>query len=129
MSKEEKKTIELDYEFNSWYDEDYEEYDGDEFKYKIGYEDAKDTICVELAKVIKCDNSQIIYKTLEELHSWECVDWDKIIENCEDLLRDHYEKEAMEWFIDEHYIETKEDYEWNKADAYNDEKWLEEHGE
>lgn len=129
MAKEEKKPIKIDYVFDSWYDEDYEEYDGDEFEYEIGYEDAKDTICVELAKVIKCDNSQIIYKTLEELDSWECVDWDIIIDKCEDLLREHYEKEAMEWFIDNHHIETKEDYEANQADAYNDEKWLEEHGE
>ena len=76
-----------------------------------------DSICYHFVKIIN------------ELEDEELIDWNKMYNKNWDILKEHFEREAMEWFRDQHYIETKEDYEANQADAYNDEKWLEEHGE
>lgn len=133
MRKEEKKTIVLDYEFDSWYDEDYEEYDGEEFEYEVDIDEAKEFIVESYIDLVSGNKKNIVefVKILNELHDEELIEWENIFDKDEnqEYLKDHFEKEAMEWFIDEHHIVTKEEYEANQADAYNDDKWLREHGE
>lgn len=133
MRKEEKKTIVLDYEFDSWYDEDYEEYDGDEFEYEIDIDEAKEIIVESYIDLVSGDKKNIVefVKILNELHDEELIEWENIFDKDEnqEYLKDHFKKDAMEWFVEQNYIMTKEDYEANQADAYNDDKWLREHGE
>lgn len=108
------KKVRLWYQFDSSYvDEDYEKYDFDEFHYDIDIDDAKDTIAYSLLKVIDEQEycvSSVIVKTLDELDSWECLEWFNIIRNCEDILMEEYKMDAMEYFVENHYEMTKDDY-------------------
>lgn len=108
------KKVRLWYQFDSSYvDEGYEKYDFDEFHYDIDIDDAKDTIAYSLLKVIDEHEycvSSVIVKALDELDSWECLEWFEIIRNCEDILMEDNKMDAMEHFIEEHPIETKDDY-------------------
>lgn len=95
------KKVRLWYQFNSnilgGEYEKYEYYDYDEFHFDIDIDEIKETICYELSKVIEHEHSGlIIMDALNELG----VDWGKIIQNYEELLIEHYEIEAMEYFVD-----------------------------
>ena len=99
------KKVRLWYQFNSnilgGEYEKYECYDYDEFHFDLDIDEVKETICYELSKVIEHEHSAlIIMDALNELDSWECVDWGKIIQNCEELLIECYETQAMEYFVD-----------------------------
>jgi hypothetical protein len=108
------KKVRLWYQFDSSYvDEGYEKYDFDEFHYDIDIDDAKDTIAYSLLKVIDEQEycvSSVIVKALDELDSWECLEWFNIIRNCEDILMEEYKMDAMEYFAENHYEMTKDDY-------------------
>ena len=125
MKKEKKKTIELHYELNSWWNED--------FDYEIDRDEAKDVIVGAYIDLIDGDRKNIdeFRKIIDELEDEELVSWDKIFNKDEnkEYLKAYYESDAMVWLINNNYNETKEDYEANQADAYNDDKCLREQGE
>lgn len=106
------KKVRLWYRFDSSYvDEEYENYDLVDFHYDVDIEDAKETICWELSKIIEREKgSSIILEALDELDSWSCIDWFKIIESCDDLLEEYYKMDAMEYFAENHYELSKDDY-------------------
>ena len=58
----------------------------------------------------KAHTSLTILDALNELDGWECIDWNKIIEKCEDLLMEYYKIDAMEYFVKNHEEFTKDDY-------------------
>ena len=129
----ENKEIKLDYVFDSDYapNDLYDDYDGDDFDFEIDIDEAKEVIVDSYIKVIDAKDIKNNYfiELLDELEYEELINWDSIIKKNNDVLKDHFKKEAMEWFIENNYIMTREDYLSNEADKYNDEKWLEEHGE
>lgn len=107
------KKVRLWYQFDSKHadeEELYAKYDFDDFHYDIDIDDAKETICWELSKVIeKGYTSSGILDALNELDSWECVDWFNIIKKCEDILIEEYKLDAMEHFVEKHQEITKDD--------------------
>ena len=112
MSSKDKK-VRLWYQFNSRLvdDEGWEKYDFDEFHFDIDINESKETICYKLSQVIEHSYTSLtILDALNELDSWECVDWNNIIEKCEDLLNEYYEMYAMEYFVANHIELTKDDY-------------------
>lgn len=129
----EKKKYKLYYAFNCRYTNkcEYFKYDGDEFCFPIDIDEAKNAIMENYVDIINVNRSNIedFIKLVEELDGEELITWEKIFESNKDVLEEYFEHEAMEYFMDNHGVETKEDYELNEADSYNDEKWLEEHGE
>lgn len=80
--------------------DDCEHWDFDEFSYTISLEDAKDVITYQVAKNIESDNYIDILKALDELDAWECVDWEKIILRCADLIEEYYEMDAMDYYAE-----------------------------
>ena len=85
------------YRFDSDYvDEKYRCYDGREFDY-----------LVEWGRYLTSNRDVIIP-----------IDDEEYVEYIKDLVK----QEAMEWYADKHYIMTKEEYEANEADNYNDER-------
>lgn len=133
MNNEKIKELKIDYNFNSDYfvEDEYQEYDGVGFEYKIDVDEAKEVIVESYIELVNGNGIDCYHfvKIINELEDEELIDWNKMYNKNWDILKEHFERKAMEWFRDQHYIETKEDYEANQADAYNDEKWLEEHGE
>ena len=110
---EDKKKVKLWYQFNSKLvdDDGYEKYDYDNFCYKIDIDEVKETICYKLSQVIEKEHTSLtILDALNELDGWECIDWNKIIEKCEDLLMEYYDIDAMEYFVENHEEFTKDDY-------------------
>lgn len=109
------KKVRLWYQFDSSYvDEGYEKYDFDEFHYDIDIDEIKETLAYELFEIVKEDeecSSNIILKTLNELDGWEVLDWFKVIKKAEDILKESYKQEAMDYFAENHYEMTKDDYE------------------
>lgn len=120
----EKKKYKLYYAFNCRYTtkSEYFKYDGDEFPYSIDYDEAKNVIMENYVDIIKVDRSNIedFIKLVEELDGEELITWEKIFEINKDVLEEYFEHEAMEWFMENHYVETKEDYRSNEADMVND---------
>ena len=127
------ETMILEYVFDSDYapNDLYDEYDGDDFEYEIDVDEAKELIVDSYIELIggKTAYDTDFIKILDELDDEELISWQKVIELNIECLEDHFKKDAMEWFVEQNYIMTKEDYEAEQADLYNDEKWLEEHGE
>lgn len=109
------KKVRLWYQFDSKFADDeelYDRYDFDEFYYDIDIDDVKEEISYRIAKITNDGKGSLtILDALNELEQEELVNWFTIIEGWEDFLEEYYEDEAMEHFIEEHQIETKEDYE------------------
>lgn len=99
---EDLKKVKIWYQFRSGLvDLDYYMYEYDEFCYTIDIDEAKETICYQLGENIeKKEVSLTLVEALNELDAWECIDWFKIIKDCEDLLEEHYQYDAMQYFID-----------------------------
>lgn len=110
----ENKKVRLWYQFDSKFAEDeelYARYDFDEFHYDIDIDEVKEEISYRLAKITNDGKgSIIILDALNELEQEEFVDWFTIIKGWEDVLVEYYEDDAMEHFIEEHPIMTKDDY-------------------
>ena len=117
----------LDYEFDSDYadSEDYERYNGDSFVYKVDLEDIKDTLITDYLK--RTDNEHVtstaLIEVLDMLDHEQLINWFKILEDKDNVefFYDYYKNDAMRQFIEDNYIMTKEDYEAEEADRYNDE--------
>ena len=100
---EDNKKVKLWYRFNSAYSYGgYEKYDLDEFDYEVDIDDVKDAICEKLCKVIDSVHPVSVLDALNELDSWECVDWLKIIKNCDDLVKEYFKNDAMTHFMSNH---------------------------
>jgi hypothetical protein len=100
--------VKIWYRFNSSrcsVKDDCENWDLNEFSYKIDLEDAKDVVVRQLAKNIESNNTSDLLEALDELDSWSCIDWGKIILSCEDLIKEYYEIDAMDF-----YAETREEW-------------------
>lgn len=118
----------LDYEFDSDYadNEEYEIYDGDNFVYKVDLEDIKDTLITDYLK--RTDNEHItstaLIEVLDMLDYEQLINWFKILEDKDNIefFTNYYKNDAMRQFIEDNYIMTKEDYEAEEADRYNDDK-------
>ena len=97
--------IKIWYQFNSRrcaVKYDCENWDFNEFYYEISVDDAKDIISYKVAKNTENETHSIsILEALNELDDWECISWEKIIHKCEDILKDHYEMEAMDWYANQ----------------------------
>lgn len=108
------KKVRLWYEFDSKFadeEELYAKYDFDEFHYDIDIDEVKEEISYRLAKITNDGKgSVIILDALNELDQEELVDWFTIIRGWEDVLVEYYEDDAMEHFIEERPIMTKDDY-------------------
>lgn len=108
------KKVRLWYEFDSKFADDeelYARYDFDEFHYDIDIDEVKEEISYRLAKITNDGRgSVIILDALNELDQEELIDWFTIIKGWEDELVEYYEDDAMEQFIEEHPIMTKDDY-------------------
>ena len=100
---EDLKKVKIWYQFRSGLvDFDYSMYEYDEFCYTIDIDEAKEVICFQLGENIeRKEVSLTLIEALNELDAWECIDWLEIIKKCEDLLEEHYEYDAMQYFIDE----------------------------
>ena len=121
----------LSYVFDSDYadDEAYEIYDGEDFDYEVDEEDIKDWYIWDYKKRLDLDlcNISELKDLLDEMdHNGE-FSWDKALKKTYDEIKDYYKTEAMEWFIENNYIMTEDDYKSHLADMYNDDKWLREH--
>ena len=106
------KKVRLWYQFDSSYvDEGYEKYDFDEFHYDIYIEEVKETIADELMKIIDRVNmsSLGLLDAINELDSWEVLDWFNLIRKAEDILMDYYRMDAMQYFVDNRYEATRDD--------------------
>ena len=106
------KKVRLWYQFNSSYvDEGYEKYDFDEFHYDIDIDEVKETIADELMKIIDRVNmsSLGLLDAINELDSWEVLDWFNLIRKAEDILMDYYRMDAMQYFVDNRYEATRDD--------------------
>lgn len=106
--------VRLWYEFDSKFadeEELYAKYDFDEFHYDIDIDEVKEEISYRLAKITNDGKgSIIILDALNELEQEELVDWFEIIKSWEDVIVEYYEDDAMEKFIEEHPIMTKDNY-------------------
>lgn len=118
--------MKLYYEFDSDYVEDkYYVYDGREFEYEIDDQDAKDFIAELYKSEIDTDWSgfMVILDLLDQLDNESWINWYELFEHFRDELTDKYIGDAMQWYADEHYIMTKQDYEDIQADyAYEESK-------
>lgn len=106
------KKVRLWYQFDSSYvDEGYEKYDFDEFHYDIDIDEVKETIADELMKIIGRNNqsSLVLLEVIDELDGWEVLDWFNLIKKAADILKDYYEIDAMEYFIENRYEATRDD--------------------
>lgn len=107
------KKVRLWYQFNSRFaeEEGWEKYDFDEFHYDIDIDEVKETIADELMKIIGRDNqsSLVLLEVIDELDDWEVLDWFNVIKKAEDILKDYYETDAMEYFIDNRQEATRDD--------------------
>lgn len=107
------KKVRLWYQFNSRFaeEEGWEKYDFDEFHYDIDIDEVKETIADELMKIIGRDNqsSLVLLEVIDELNGWEVLDWFNVIKKAEDILKDYYETDAMEYFIDNRQEATRDD--------------------
>ncbi len=107
------KKVRLWYQFNSRFaeEEGWEKYDFDEFHYDIDIDEVKETIADELMKIIGRDNqsSLVLLEIIDELDGWEVLDWFNLIKKAEDILKDYYETDAMEYFIENRYEATRDD--------------------
>lgn len=121
-----KNKIKLYYRFDSrcTVKSEYFKYDGDEFCFPIDIDEAKNVIMENYVDIINVNRSNIedFIKLIEELDGEEIISWEKIFESNKDFLEEYFEHEAMEWFMENHYVETKEDYRSNEADMDNDDR-------
>ena len=115
------KKVRLWYEFDSKFADDeelYARYDFDEFHYDIDIDEVKEEISYRLAKITNDGRgSVIILDALNELDQEQLVDWFTIIKGWENELVEYYEDDAMEQFIEEHPIMTKDDYDEMQEDG------------
>lgn len=106
--------VKIWYEFDSKYAEDeelYAQYDFDEFHYDIGIDEVKEEISYRIAKINDNETRSLaILDALNELEQEELIDWFTIIRGWGDFLEECYKDDAMEYFIREHPIMTKDDY-------------------
>jgi hypothetical protein len=118
--------MKLYYEFDSDYVEDkYYVYDGREFEYEIDDQDAKDFIaeCYKNELDETWSGFNTILSLLDQLDYEDWLNWGDLFEHFRDELTDKYIGDAMQWYADEHYIMTKQDYEDIQADyAYEESK-------
>lgn len=125
--------VRIGYEFDSDYNDDYEEYKGQKFFYEIGLQEAKETLAIKYLESTNNASCPLlpVVEVLDDLEGDGLFSWEKTIMDLDNVskLRDAYEYEAMGWFIDNHCIMVDEDYEWAKADMENDRRWLEENEE
>lgn len=126
MNNKENKKIKLYYRFDSRWTvkSEYFKYDGDEFCFPIDIDEAKNAIMENYVDIINVNRSNIedFIKLIEELDGEELISWEKIFESNKDVLEEYFEHEAMEYFMENHHVETKEDYEANEADMANDDR-------
>ena len=124
MNNKNKDKIKLYYRFDSRWTvkSEYFKYDGDEFCFPIDIDEAKNAIMENYVDIINVNRSNIedFIKLIEELDGEELISWEKIFESNKDVLEEYFEHEAMEWFMENHHVETKEDYRSNEADMVND---------
>ena len=107
--KKEINYIELKYTFDCGCDYEYRDYDYVDFIYKIDEEDAKyDILKLEVERMGNFCSVHDLIELFDNMCLWENILDD---EDTIEWLTDKYEDEAMEWFKEEHYIESKEDYE------------------
>jgi hypothetical protein len=106
--------VKIWYEFDSKYADDeelYARYDFDEFHYDIDIDEVKEEITYRIAKITNDGGGGvIILNALNELEEEELINWFAIIRGWGDFLEEHYKDDAMEYFIREHPIATKDDY-------------------
>ena len=99
---EDNSKVKIWYRFNSCGYDGYEKYDLDEFYYEVDIDEVKDAICEKLCKAIDSEHPLSVINALNELDSWKCIDWFKIIKNCDDLVKDYFESDAMDYFTEKH---------------------------
>ena len=113
--------MKITFEFDSDYvDDKYSCYNGIEFVYEIDDEDIKyDLVACECKREEIEINKLDVITIMDNLYCW-----DSILENEDtiDFIREKYMSEAMNWYADEHYIMSEEDYRAEEADNYNDER-------
>lgn len=117
--------VRIGYEFDSDYNDDYEEYKGQKFFYEIGLQEAKETLAIKYLESTNNANCPLlpVVQVLDDLEGDGFFSWEKALLDLDNAskLKEAYEYEAMGWFIEKHYIMTEDDYESNYADMYNDE--------
>lgn len=104
---------EIDYVFDSDYvvEEKFEKYDGREFTYELGIDEVKYFFAEDYIKRLQLDADEYdIVNLLDEMEYNGEFDWVKVLKKDYENIKEHYKREAMEWYAEQHDEDLADEY-------------------